>query len=76
MLRGISHAKFKVKFIITNDAQESFHDLRQAFITAHLLHHSQFLVSIQIETDTSGFAILAILFQSNTKLSYQEIVGL
>ncbi len=46
MSKEEAQGKFKAKFVITNDAQESFHVLRQAFITSPMFCHFDLLVPI------------------------------
>ncbi len=42
MLKRKTQSKFKANFVITNDAQELFHNLHQAFITAEILYYFNF----------------------------------
>ena len=61
MLKGSSKGKFQgMNFIVTKDAEISFHQLRSAFTTAPMLRHFDPLLFIRIETDASGFAISRI----------------
>ncbi len=66
MLKGSSKGKFQdMNFILTKDAEISFHQLRSAFTTAPILRHFDLLLFIRMETDASGFAISGILSQQH-----------
>ncbi len=62
MLKGSSKGKFQgMNFILTKDAEISFHQLGSAFTTAPILCHFDLLLFIRMETDASGSAISGIL---------------
>ncbi len=66
ILKRRTQGKFKgVPFDFTPEARASFLNLRIAFTTAQLLWHFDPLLPICIETDDSGFAILAIVSQAH-----------
>ena len=52
-----------MKFNLTQATIELFHELKQRFTTASMLRHYNLDKRLQLETDTSGFAISGILLQ-------------
>ena len=62
MLKENIQGKFQeINFILKPKAKESFCLLQNAFITVSMLRHFDLLLPICIETDSSDFAISAIL---------------
>ncbi len=71
MLKVSSKAKFQgMNFILTKDAEISFHQLRSAFTIALMLRHFDPLLFIRMETDASGFAISGILSQQHPETGH------
>ena len=76
MLKGSSKGKFQsMNFILTKDAEISFHQLRSAFTTSPMLCHFDPLLFIRMETDASGFAISGILSQQHPKTGHWHPVA-
>ena len=63
LLVGSNQGKFTGKFTLTADAKEAFENLKDAFTTAPILRHYDPELPIRMVTDSSGFAVAAILSQ-------------
>src|SRR5438270_474798 len=66
LLKGSKNGKKTGPYILTKEAKEAFRKLKATFTTAPVLQHFDPEKPIRIETDTSGFAVAAILSQPST----------
>ena len=63
LLKGSVKSKKTESFEFPLVAKEAFDELQKAFCSASVLKHFNPVLSIQLETDASGFALMGILLQ-------------
>ena len=76
MLKGSSKGKFQgMNFILTKDAEITFHQICSAFTTEPMLRHFDPLLFLRMETDASGFAILGTLSKRHPETGHWHPVA-